>query len=442
MVQSYSQFYRQKDKHLSELVEDGLVSEDDAEAIRTLCDAFNEDKPSVKKPHWPNAPGNLTGYRKESTLANWLYYLTQFAAELELLEATADEINQISEDWLQGDSEYRDNTLSKGTIRQYQNALRIFYRYHDDLGVDHTDIVTFDANDTAIDPRDMLSPEEIERIRQAPDHPRDKAVAYLLLYTGIRNTALRSLRVKDVDVEEGVFYFNTDADGLKKVHRPTEPRPLLGAESAVRQWLEYHPYSDDPDAYLIVGKPKYQTVDPHTRVTHRTIQRIMDSVKEEAEIDKPLHPHACRHNFVSICIREYDMEPSTVKFLIGHGPDSSVMESTYQHLSGEDYLNKAQRKAGVPGAEEQEESSLTPDHCGACGEPLGPNAKACPACGTVMTPDARAAQDQLKDATREAKEDAENLEEYKDADKIAQAIDEDPELAAQLMDKLGSIAED
>jgi hypothetical protein len=34
------------------------------------------------------------------------------------------------------------------------------------------------------------------------------------------------------------------------------------------------------------------------------------------------------------------------------------------------------------------------------------------------------------------------LEEYKDADAIAQAIEDDPKLAAQLMDKLGEIAED
>lgn len=433
MPRSYSQVYKQKDKHLTNKVESGLVSEKDEGAIRKLCDAFDENKPTVTKPQLRDAPSNITGYKKESTLANWMYFLTEYACEIELTDTTAAELNKVAENWLQGEADHKDATLTKGTIRQYQNAARMFYRYHDNLGVDYEVIATFEANDTKIDPRDMLTPEEIQQVRDAAEHPRDKAIIDMLLYTGMRNTALRSLRIKDVDVEKGRYYFNTDEEGLKGIHRPNEPRPILGAEGAIRDWLDYHPYSDDPDAYFIVGKPKYQNVDPHTRVSHRTIQRTTDKLKENAGIEKPLHPHACRHNFVSICIREYDMEPSTVKFLIGHGQDSSVMESTYQHLAGEDYIKKAEVKAGV--REKDAESSFTPNHCDVCNEPLPTEAKACPRCGTVYTPDAKSLEDDLQQAVKESykETDPEDSETVEEVEAVEKALD-DPDVMNDLLE--------
>jgi galactokinase/mevalonate kinase-like predicted kinase len=54
----------------------------------------------------------------------------------------------------------------------------------------------------------------------------------------------------------------------------------------------------------------------------------------------------------------------------------------------------------------------------------------------VFTPDAEASQDVIKGQIREETEQADTLEEYEDADKMAQALEEEPVLAAQLMDEL------
>jgi len=75
MARSYTQFYEKKRKYLSEAVQRGDVLESDAEAIRELCDAFYENRPTVNKPRWPDAQSNLTNYREDSTLANWTYAL-------------------------------------------------------------------------------------------------------------------------------------------------------------------------------------------------------------------------------------------------------------------------------------------------------------------------------------------------------------------------------
>lgn len=434
MPRSYAENYERKRESLSEAVSAGEVSERDAEAIRAVVDAFDEHRPSASRPSWPDAPSRLTQYRAKSTLANWFYFLTAYAKQLTLTDTTADELNRLAGKMLRGELEsVKDDGLTKGSIRAYQNTARIFYRFHDDLGVEYTDIEVFDQESTSVDATDMLTPEEVERVRQAPDNPRDRAVVYLLLYTGVRNNALRTLRVGDIDLDNERFYFNTDADGLKNISRPREPRPLLGSVAAVREWLRYHPAPDDDEAYLITARSKFNNPDPHEQVSDRTIARIMESVKEKADIDKPLHPHMMRHNHVSILKREYGMDDDAVKFLIGHKPDSTVMSTTYAHLSGEDYAQKAEVAAGI---REETESSFSPEeYCSACGEPLPDGAKACASCGTVFTPDARDVEDRLEDDATETMVDADDREVREAAKKVKDLVDENPELLDVLIEE-------
>jgi len=395
MPRSYEAFYQRKRKNLSEFVDTGEVHPDDADAIREVCDAFDEDNVVVTRPTWPNAPSNLTSYRSKGTLANWCYALSRYSRELRLLDATPHDVNTQAQQWL-------DSGLTKGTIRQYQNSLRIFYRYHDECPTDWADVVVFDTQDTSVEPRDMLTKEEIQQLRDAVDHPRDAAILDLLLYCGMRNTALRTLRIKDVDTDDDVWYFNTDADGLKHIHMPEAPRPLLNASTSVQTWLRYHP-SDDPEAYLITAKPNFNKVDPYEPVGDKVISRTTNDLKNEVGLQKPLHPHMLRHNFVSICKRNYDMDDATIKWLIAHAPDSNVMERTYSHLSGADYLQKARVSAGEK--EPSSESPFTPDgECERCDAHIpSENATSCWNCGMDFTPNAYDTSKQIEDAMYESR---------------------------------------
>jgi hypothetical protein len=264
----------------------------------------------------------------------------------------------------------------------------------------------------------------------------------LFLYTGQRATAVRTLKLKHVDIQAGTYKLNDEADGLKGADENAKRRPLLLAETAVRNWMQSHPAKDNPEAYLLTAKPRYQKPDPAEPITHDVFTYLMSNLKEETGIDKPLHPHALRHNFVTIAKRDYDMDNEVIKHLIGHAPDSRVMETTYAHLSDDDFIQAA--RSAVPSIDdgEQPESSLTPQKCSNCGANVPDDAKACANCGTVFTPDAQAAQMVLNGKVREDKEEGEWPEEYNDVDKIAQAIEDDPKLATQLMDKLDELPEE
>jgi integrase/recombinase XerD len=164
-------------------------------------------------------------------------------------------------------------------------------------------------------------------------------------------------------------------------------------------------------------------------ISRETIAYATNQLKEKAGIDKPMHPHAIRHNFVTKAKREYGLDDMHIKRLIGHRDGSNVMETTYAHLSDEDVIGAAKEGAGIK--EPEESSTLTPDVCH-CGEPLPDTAKACQRCGTVYTPDAKSAQDKIQSDADGKREEADDIDLLKTVDKIKRIQEENPELLEEL----------
>jgi len=395
-------------------VDTGQLTEEEADQIQELCDAFDGEKLDRQK-HTEKKQAFEPDKQKDksySTLWGWMYRLSRIGRDLKnaeftpdtLLNAKADNLNDLMERGYYKGNIPNCSGMSKGTIRTYQFALRIFFRYHSDIGVDpeHIAIYTNDE-DSTVDPDDMLTKDEIEKLKDAASHPRDKMVLMLLLYTGMRSNAARTLRVKDIDLDNGTYRFNPNVDyGLKGADDRNGNRPLLLSTGAVRQWINnYHParHRDDfEDCYLLTAKPNYSKVRPKKVVGHNCLRYILSTLKDKTGIDKPLNPHALRHNFVTICKRDYDMDNDTIKWLIGHTKDSRVMETTYSHLSDMDFRQKAEAKAGLK--KETDQSTLTPKQC-SCGEMVEPTAKACSNCGIVFTPDAQNVEEQMQDDVKQ-----------------------------------------
>jgi len=118
-------------------------------------------------------------------------------------------------------------------VRVYQNALRQFYYYHDDAGTDPEEISLFNPEHDGVDPADMLTRDEIQAIRDAANCLGERALFDFLIYTGQRNTATRSLRIKDLDLEKERFRLNPEADGLKSAEDNGKWRDLLLSTATV-----------------------------------------------------------------------------------------------------------------------------------------------------------------------------------------------------------------
>ena len=419
-----------------ELYLPGYKDPDDAERILEMADAYDEDNLVVDTPE-----GQST--KSVTTLKNYLTGLKKIAPHVALTDTTATELNTVMQGFHDGTLDnVKDGGLSKGSVRVYQNALRQFYYVFDDVGVDPEDINLFKSENKSVDPATMLTREEIQAIRDAAECMRDLALFDFLIYTGQRNTATRTLRIKDLDLENGRFRLNGDAAGLKKAEENGKWRDLLLSAATIKQYLNTeHPAPEDPEAYVFVGRPKYGGPNPHTMLDVTTIGgivgRLADRAAEEypAIESKPTYPHALRHNFVTIALRR-GMDESAIKHQIGHKPDSSVMESTYAHLKDSDHIREARKAFDLETGEV--ESELTPEICPRCGENPPENARLCSWCGLAFTPDAREYIEDVDEAAREDYRDADPS----DADTIekVQLIDEllnDPEVKQAFLEQMG-----
>lgn len=408
------------------------ISTTDAEATLEFLDAKDPENVRVSN-HIDD------GTKSDSTLARYANLLkrTAHVAEFELTDADADDINGFIDDLRSGEADgVKDDGLSDGTVKTFQSTYRRFYEYHADIGVEKTDIVMFTNTDSPVDERDLYTKEEIGEIRDAASHPRDKCLVDLLLYTGQRLSAILNLRIKDVDTDEGVFYLNGDAGELKGA---SGKRPLLYAEKGVRDWVRQHPVKDDREAHLITHKYdwKNKPYEAGERLDNSTVYRQLQRIGEAAGVDKPMNAHNFRHTFVTVCKRDYGMDNDTIKRLIGHRPDSQIMETTYAHLTDDDVIAAAERATDL--RDDEPDSPLTPDVCDNCGEPVTrDNAKACDACGIVFTPDAQTAKDNVEsdlktDYRNTDPADEETMEKLDTLD----AMLDDPEVKAALLDKIG-----
>lgn len=367
---------------------------EDADRMLEMADAYDEDKLTVDTPESQKL-------KSVNTLKNYLSALKKIAPHVALTDTTAGELNAVMEGFHEGDFEnVKDGGLSKGSVRIYQNALRQFYYVFDNVGVDPEDIHIFTPESKGVDPAEMLTREEIQAIRDAAECVRDLALFDFLLYTGQRNTAARSLRIKNLDLPNERFRLNAEAVGLKKADENGKWRDLLLSAGTIKQYLNTeHPAGDDPEAYVFVGRPKYGGPDPYTMLDVTTIGAIVGRMADRAAEElpsikgKPTTPHSLRHNFVTIALRR-GMPETAIKHQIGHGPDSSVMESTYAHLKDSDHIREARDAFDLD--IEEATSQLTPAVCPRCGENPPENAIICPWCSLPFTPDAVGIKEQAQ----------------------------------------------
>jgi integrase/ribosomal protein L40E len=408
---------------------------EDADRIITMANAYEEDNLLADTPDGQKS-------KSPTTLKNYLSGLKKITPHVALTDTTADEVNALMQAFYEGTAHnVKDDGLSKGTIRVYQNALRQFYYVFDDAGVDPENIKLFTSEHEGVDPSDMLDRDEIQALRDAANCMRDKALFDFLIYAGQRNTAARTLRIQDLDLPNERFKLNEDAEGLKGAETNGKWRDMLLSASTVKQYLDTeHPEPDDPEAYVFVGRPKFAGPDAYTMLDPTTIGSIVGrladrAAEEEPGIkEKPTHPHALRHNFVTIALRR-GMDESAIKHQIGHAPDSSVMESTYAHLKDSDHIREAREAFGKE--TEEPESKLTPNVCPQCGANPPENAQVCHICGKEFTPKA---QDRSQEAAGEVQEgyrevdtgDMDTLEKVQELDEML----DDPEVRDFLLKQM------
>jgi integrase len=302
----------------------------------------------------------------------------------ELLSVTPEQFNDEMEAMHEGTNpNVKDGGLAKTTLQVTQPAARCSFWYHD-LGRPE-EIHTFGTpSEPKHDEADLFTRDDVQALRDHVTDARNRAILEMLRNTGQRISAIQGLRIGDVDTEAGWFSLNTDRDGLKGAADRIQPRPLFGAEPYLADWIDVHPFADDPEAYPFIGNPDHHHTKPDQPRCQGAIRSMLENSAAEAGVDKPVDPHDFRHYWTTIAKQDYGLDDEENKLLLGHERESNGLNLTYNHTVSERLLSNTERK--LDGSDASRDKPLTPDQCTVCDEVLESHWLCCPVSGTQYGP--------------------------------------------------------
>lgn len=221
-------------------------------------------------------------------------------------------------------------------------------------------------------PEDILSDEEVKRLIDACENPRDKAILSVLAETGARATELATLQIKSVIFDN----FGAQISIRRSKTTPRPVRMILGTEY-LRHWLHCHPLKNNPEAPLWVereGKHKGR------QMNYAALRAVVFRVKARTGISKKANLHAWRHykaTKVSALGLNETMQSQMMGWRLG-----TKMTRVYNHLSGKQVDDAYLSAMGLKNESEKKETTL---RCHHCGSQNAPQRETCLNCNLPLT---------------------------------------------------------
>jgi integrase/recombinase XerC len=171
----------------------------------------------------------------------------------------------------------------------------------------------------------FLSEDELQRLLDAPpaDTPaglRDRAILETLYSAGLRVSELTGLNLSDVDIDSGMA---TVRGKGKRERLALLGRPAL---EALRRWLDVRE-ALSPRARL---QPAVYLNQRGTRLTARSVGRLLDKYRAQIGLDPRTSPHTLRHSFATHLL-DRGADIRSVQELLGHR--SLATTQVYTHVT-------------------------------------------------------------------------------------------------------------
>ncbi|MCD4821730.1 MAG: tyrosine-type recombinase/integrase [Methanococcoides sp.] len=313
----------------------------------------------------------------KSTITGYINYGTRMIQQFQAinLHKDLDQITQIDFDklllYLEDEKE-----LAKSTLRNYKKLVKKFFRWSN-AGDPPKWVQNIKLKDVAspVQPHDILSREEFDRLLAACKHPRDKALIAVLADSGMRVGALASCRLKHVEFNKyGAILYISQTSRSKKT-TAAKGIPLTWSTGYLNQWISVHPFQDDLEA------PLWVTLDRnHEPLSYKTIRVTLLNIGKRAGIKKPVNPHIFRHLAITNWILD-GLNEQEIKHRAGWSRGSTQMFKIYANFTDNEINERIFEKYGL---KTDDKRHVTLKACPRCSNVLRPSDKFCSQCSLVL----------------------------------------------------------
>lgn len=220
-------------------------------------------------------------------------------------------------------------TMKKNTQNYYLIALRVFLKYMmkrdiSALSPDRIELAKIKERSL-----DLITENELERLLSGPNgndlkNLRDKAILELFFSTGLRVSELASIN-RDLDISKEEFSIRGKGEKVRVVFLSESAR------SAVKEYLKKR---DDMEEAMFV-KITNNKKDTASRLTTRSIERIVKYYATKAGISKKVTPHVIRHSFATDLLSN-GADIRSVQMMLGHANIATTQ--IYTHVTDKQLL--------------------------------------------------------------------------------------------------------
>ncbi|MGA3150702.1 MAG: site-specific tyrosine recombinase/integron integrase [Candidatus Saccharimonadales bacterium] len=269
--------------------------------------------------------------RSAKTIQNYSHYLTRlsdFAGDIKLADIN-DELIRKWRLWLNRLGTNTSDELSKTTQNYHLIALRSFLKYCAKRGYDAMVADRVELARTRRPQVTFLTPEEIDRLGSQPNTSiltglRDRAIIELLFSSGLRVSELVGLDRDHINLGRREFMVR----GKGQKDRPIFISPT--AADWIKQYLDKRQDNTKPLFIRYSGSKKVDLSGNFTRLTARSVQRMIGRYARLAGITKHVSPHTLRHSFATdLLMNGADLR--SVQAMLGHSNIATTQ--IYTHVT-------------------------------------------------------------------------------------------------------------
>jgi site-specific recombinase XerD len=269
--------------------------------------------------------------RSQKTIANYDHYLQRlvvFTDDCDISSLDAEMVRQ----WrlhLNRTKDAAGAELTKTTQNYHLIALRSFLKYLAKRDIKALDSAKIELAKTSRPQVTFLDGEEVSRLLTAVDvsNPiglRDRAVLELLFSGGLRVSELVSLNRDQINLERREFMVR--GKGQKD-------RPIFISQQAaewIARYLETRSDNGQPLFIHYSGTQDDSNGGMYTRLTVRSVQRLVKRYSRAAGITKDVTPHTLRHSFATDLLQN-GADLRSVQGLLGHANIATTQ--IYTHIT-------------------------------------------------------------------------------------------------------------
>lgn len=267
--------------------------------------------------------------RSPKTLENYRRYLMHFAEFAKIKDPsriTAELVRQYRLA-LHRTTDARGARLKTNTQMYYLIALRSFLKFLHKRDIPTLAPEKIELGKVREREIDFLEPDEMGRLLSSPEgsdiaEVRDRAILETLFSTGLRVSELCALNRGSINIKTGEFGVVGKGGKLRIVFLSDR------AKDALAEYLNKR--TDIDDALFVAhpsGKEKNTAV---TRLTSRSIQRMIKKYSAKAGIVKKVTPHQLRHFFATDLLQG-GADIRSVQAMLGHS--SITTTQIYTHYT-------------------------------------------------------------------------------------------------------------